>query len=79
MKTYTISEKMVKYLLGYAETPVLSEQEDFDPQDLSGGNFGDAYDMGREDGMTETAREILDHIGVKWVVDEEEEEDDDQD
>lgn len=34
----------------------------FDPQDASGGNFDDAFDMGTEDGEIEYARHLLNTI-----------------
>ena len=36
-----------------------SDTEDFDPMDMSGGNFDDAYFGGHADGQAELAQDIL--------------------
>lgn len=42
-----------------ASTKVLSDEEDFNPMDASGGNFDDAYWMGVDDGTTIYAQNLL--------------------
>lgn len=42
------------------------ERDDFNPCDLSGGNYDDAYYGGVEDGKADIAREVLDEIGEGW-------------
>ena len=42
------------------------EEDDFNPYDMSGGNFDDCYEGGRQDGETETARMVLAELGIGW-------------
>lgn len=41
------------------------KDEDFNPYDISGGNFDDAFEAGVEQGYGDLAREILDVITKK--------------
>ena len=52
-------EELKKYLQGLAKRQEWSDDEDFDPNDYSGGNFDDAYSGGCADGETSLARNIL--------------------
>lgn len=46
----------------------LSEDDYFDAQDMSGGNFDDCYNMGIDEGNTQLAREILDMLDVDYTI-----------
>jgi hypothetical protein len=45
-----------------AERTTWQDREDFDPYDMSGGNFDDTYTAGCTDGETILAQEILEHL-----------------
>jgi hypothetical protein len=47
-------------LTNLAKRELACEQEDFDPQDFSGGNFDDAYDEVVHEGKVELAKYLLD-------------------
>lgn len=42
------------------------DNDDFDANDYSGGNFGDAYQGGGKDGQAYLAREVLTYLGEEW-------------
>lgn len=54
-------EKLIEYLTPLANREVWSDENpaDFNPCDLSGGNYDDAFSGGFESGETQLAREIL--------------------
>jgi len=71
--TYTIelSDDNVAQLKKLASKMTCSEKaekrgEDFIPEDWSGGNFDDAYQLGCDDEAVEDARELLDLCGIVW-------------
>ena len=55
-------------LTNLAKRELACEQEDFDPQDFSGGNFDDAYAMGERDGEIGFARQLLKDYFDQWVI-----------
>lgn len=69
-----ISQEIIDFLLKAANTEIpedrygedgLDEDGDwFNPCDASGGNFDDAYSMGKEAGAIEMARAILRRLGI---------------
>ncbi len=46
----------------------LTDDEYFDPQDVSGGNFDDCYQSGIDEGNTQLAREVLDMLNVEYTI-----------
>ncbi len=65
-----LSEKTLENLKALAKRKTwvdnVGENEVFDPQDWSGGNFDDAYAGGERAGATDLAREILDELGIAY-------------
>lgn len=53
--------KLIKIVQEAADVDLPTDDQDevFDPQDWSGGNFDDAYNMGCDHGETQFARMIL--------------------
>lgn len=53
--------KLIKIIQESADVDLPTDDQDevFDPQDWSGGNFDDAYSMGCNHGETQFARTIL--------------------
>ena len=52
-------DELIAKLKALSSQTAGTDNEDFNANDYSGGNFDDAYDMGREDGKIALAREIL--------------------
>lgn len=50
----------------------MSDRTDFNPMEMSGSNFDDAYRMGVEDGEILHARLMCDLLGIKWTTPKEE-------
>ena len=48
-----------EYLERFAARSVCSDEEDFNAYDYSGGNYDDAYALGKHDGKTLLAQELL--------------------
>ena len=71
-KTITISDKMWERLI-YLSTQGHNQKdferdnpgEYFNADDMSGGNFDDAYVMGVDDGNVEVAKDILDSVRME--------------
>ena len=63
-------EKRLPLLVADAEEINEMLDDDFDPQDASGGNFNDAYDMGDEHGDIFGKISILE--AIKAIIDKEE-------
>lgn len=56
-------EELKAYLIEKTKgQALLSEQDDFNPNDASGGNFDDAYQLGCDDGELIAWRDILEMI-----------------
>ena len=58
MTNYDI-ERLEQHLRKLANQSLLSDDEEFNPQDYAGGNYDDAYNMGVQDGEVLFARELL--------------------
>ncbi len=60
----TITENKVRALVERIEKEAalksVTEDDDFNPMDYSGGNFDDAFEMGIEEGCIRFAEELLD-------------------
>ena len=56
-----IDEQMISVLKKEADRdlPIDDEDQDFNPQDWSGGNFDDCYEMGFRHGRIDMARDVL--------------------
>jgi hypothetical protein len=54
-----MNEKIKEMLEKLAKRKCWSDTEDFNPMDMSGGNFDDAYFGGHADGQAELAQDIL--------------------
>jgi len=52
-------EELIKKLNKIGDREMIFENEDFNAQDYSGGNFDDCLWMGYEEGRADLAREIL--------------------
>lgn len=67
-----MNEKIIKKLKTLAEKcsfyDHLSDDEWFDPQDVSGGNFDDCFSVGINEGHTQLAREILDALDINYTI-----------
>jgi hypothetical protein len=67
-----MNEELVKRLKSLAEKRSdydhLNDDDYFDPQDMSGGNFDDCYSMGIDEGYTQLAREVLDMLNVDYTI-----------
>jgi hypothetical protein len=64
----TIDESVLqKYIETAKRTARTEDQEEyFDPQDWSGGNFDDCFEMGQDEGTIWATRALLDDLGVKY-------------
>ena len=64
----TLNQEFIDRLKLLARRKMWSEDEDedFNPYDMSGGNFDDCYEGGRRDGEVDMAREILTELGIDW-------------
>lgn len=60
----SLTPKLIENLKKLAAYTTWEEADDFNPYDLSGGNFDDAYYGGERDGQTNLAREILGELGI---------------
>lgn len=67
-----MNEKLISILKTLAQKrsdyDYLSDDDYFDPQDMSGGNFDDCYNMGIEEGNIQLAREILDELDIDYTI-----------
>lgn len=63
---------IIEILTEVASKPCASDWEDFNPMECSGGNYDDAYDMGRRHGKTEFARHLLNELGIEFTIEKEE-------
>ena len=54
-----LSNEMIEKLKALAATEAACDDEDFNPYDVSGGNFDDAYYAGSSDGEILLARMIV--------------------
>jgi hypothetical protein len=61
-----LSEKTIADLIVSAKRKAWYDDDEFNANDYSGGNFDDAYYGGTEDGGTQMARDILDELGIKY-------------
>jgi len=52
-------EDLINYLKTVAAKERAQDDEDFNPYDVSGGNFDDAFYTGCSDGEIDLARELL--------------------
>lgn len=68
----TMNEEIIKKLKTLAEKRSvcdhLSDNEWFDPQDVSGGNFDDCFSVGTDEGQIQLSREILDMLGIDYTI-----------
>lgn len=53
-------------ILAQKETSVESNVDDWNPSEISGGNFDDCYEVGYIDSEIENARFILDLVGIEY-------------
>ena len=58
-------KQLIELLEELAKKKTWYDREDYDPQDLSGGNFDDAYSRGCDDGEVALARELLNRFFSK--------------
>lgn len=58
-------KQLVELLEELAKKKTWYDREDYDTQDLSGGNFDDAYSRGCDDGEVALARELLNRFFPK--------------
>jgi hypothetical protein len=65
-----LTEEFIKTLKSYAENKSWDEQDDFDPKDMSGGNFDDAYSGGESAGETNMARKVLRELGIEFTIEQ---------
>lgn len=72
METQNINEELIGKLKNLAEKrsdyDYLKDDDYLNPQDMSGGNFDDCYDMGIEEGNTQLAREVLDMLEISYTI-----------
>ena len=61
-----MTPEMIEKLKKLAATEAACDDEDFNPYDVSGGNFDDAYYAGSNDGEILLARSILEDLGVVY-------------
>lgn len=61
-----LNPEFIESLKTLARRECWDEDEDFNPSDMSGGNFDDAYAGGQSDGETLLAREVLAALGIEW-------------
>lgn len=66
----TLAEAFRSKLIALAQEETLQDLldrgDDIVVYDICGGNVDDAFYSGHGDGMTDLAREILDHLGEPW-------------
>lgn len=67
-----MTEEIIKKLKTLAEKRSvydhLADDEYFNPQDVSGGNFDDCYQDGMDEGNTQLAREVLDMLNIEYTI-----------
>ncbi len=67
-----MTEEMINRLKTFAQKRSdydhRAEDDYLDPQDMSGGNFDDCYNMGIDEGYTQLAREILDTLSIDYTI-----------
>jgi hypothetical protein len=61
-----MNEEFIKRLIKIAQRKTWTESDDFNTSDMSGGNYDDAYYGGLKDGETFMAREVLEHLQIKY-------------
>lgn len=61
-------EELIKELKKLAERECWGDEEDFNPDDFSGGNYDDAYQGGYDDGQSKLASRILDILNKQRVA-----------
>lgn len=61
-----LTPEFIAKLQTLAKRKTWDEDEDFDPQDFSGGNFDDAYSAGVRGGETILAQEILEALNIPY-------------
>ena len=61
-----MTKEMLEKLKKLAGTEAACDDPDFNPYDVSGGNFDDAYYTGSTDGEILLAREILGAMKERW-------------
>jgi hypothetical protein len=69
MSETKISEAMLKDLIALAKEEIPADQsgdEEFIPEDWSGGNYDDCFDMGEHTGRILLARCILDALEIDY-------------
>lgn len=66
MEARILSGVIIEHLIKLAKRETWADQEDFDPQDFSGGNFDDAYYNGSADGESQLARDILNQLNIDY-------------
>jgi hypothetical protein len=57
-----MKQEAIDLINKYAEETLSSDNEDFNPQDYSGGNFDDAFNLGIDEGYRMFARYLKDFI-----------------
>lgn len=63
-KTIVVSDELYDELIGLAEAMTCREDDpDFNPDEWSGGNFDDCYELGVTDGEILLARKIVEFPG----------------
>lgn len=72
----TLTGTFISKLIDLAQKETLGDclarGEDIVVYDLCGGNVDDAYYAGEADGETDLAREVLNNLGITWMVDDDE-------
>ncbi len=61
-----MNPELIAKLTQLANRETLYEQEDVNAYEASGGNYDDAYELGRKDGETILAQEILDELKISY-------------
>jgi hypothetical protein len=63
-----ITEEQIEQLkrLATKKTTIETNPDDWNPYDLSGGNFDDAYQIGYDDAEIDNARFILDILEIPY-------------
>lgn len=62
-----LSKEFITELVVLAKIDLPADNaEDFNPADVAGGNYDDAYYAGEEAGAVELARELLIQLGVDY-------------
>jgi hypothetical protein len=57
-----MKQEAIDLINKYAEETLSSDNEDFNPQDYSGGNFDNAFNLGIDEGYRMFARYLKDFI-----------------